>query len=245
MQRTATCESVRVGYARRHVISGLACAILAGCGGGGAADPTPSAQAGPADPQAAAGPGAPSGTPANSPATISGTPATQARSGQAYSFTPVASDPDGDQLTFSVQHQPAWATFSTSTGELSGTPSSAQVATYANIVISVSDGTTSTSLPPFSINVTPPPGASGSAVLTWNAPVVNTDGSPIVSLAGYKIDYGTSAGSLTHSVTIPDPAATSYTLQGLATGTWYFAVADFTSAGTVSALSAVVSKTIQ
>jgi hypothetical protein len=245
MQRTARCKSLRVGNSGGYVLCGLVFAIVAGCGGGGAGDTTSSAPVSATDPQTAAGSGTASGTNTNSPAAIGGTPGTQAQSGQAYSFTPSASDPDGDKLTFSVQNKPSWATFSTTSGQLSGTPSSAQTGTYANIVISVSDGTTSVSLAPFSIAVTAASAATGSALLTWNAPVTNTDASPLVNLAGYKIDYGTSSGSLTHTVTISDPTATSYTLQGLGTGTWYFAVSDFTTAGTVSALSAVVSKTIQ
>jgi hypothetical protein len=176
---------------------------------------------------------------------ISGTPATQAQSGQAYAFMPVASYPEGAKPTFSVQNPPAWTTFSTTSGQLSGTPSSAQTGTYANIVISVSDGATSASLAPFTIVVSAAPAASGSAVLSWNPPVTNTDGSALVNLAGYKIDYGTTAGSLTHTVTISDPTATSYMVQGLGSGTWYFAVSDFTSSGTVSTLSTVVSKAIQ
>lgn len=52
---------------------------------------------------------------------ISGTPATSVTVGQAYLFQPTASDADGNTLTFSVQNRPAWATFSTATGRLSGT----------------------------------------------------------------------------------------------------------------------------
>jgi hypothetical protein len=59
----------------------------------------------------------------------------------------------GGTLTFSVQNMPSWATFSTATGELQGTPASANVGTFANIVISVSDGKTSAALVPFSIAV--------------------------------------------------------------------------------------------
>jgi hypothetical protein len=223
--------------------------IIAGCGGG--AGDTSSAAAVTAPDPAQAGSnsgdssGAPPTVPTNSPATISGTPGTQAKSGQAYSFTPSASDADGDTLTFSVQNKPSWATFNTSTGTLSGTPTSAQVGSYANIVIGVSDGTASTSLAPFSITVTAQAAAAGSALVSWSAPASNTDGTPLQNLAGYKITYGTNAGALTQTVVVSDPTATSYTLQGLAAGTWYFAVSDFTNAGTVSALSSVVSKTIQ
>ena len=68
-----------------------------------------------------------------------------------------ATDADGDALTFSIQNQPVWATFSSSTGRLSGTPTSSQVGTYGNIVISVSDGTASRALAAFGIDVTAAP----------------------------------------------------------------------------------------
>lgn len=85
--------------------------------------------------------------------TISGTPASNATVGQTYSFVPTASDPDGDAITFSVVNKPTWAAFSTATGRLSGTPAASHVGTYNNIVIRVSDGRTTTSLPAFSIRV--------------------------------------------------------------------------------------------
>jgi hypothetical protein len=141
---------------------------------------------------------------------------------------------------------PVWATFSKSSGQLSGTPSSAQVGSYSNIVISVSDGTTSASLASFSIAVSAAStAATGTATISWMVPTTNTDGSQLSNLAGYKIDYGNRADSLTQTVTDTDPSATSYTIQGLGSGTWYFAVSDFTSSGGASALSTVVSKTIQ
>jgi hypothetical protein len=58
----------------------------------------------------------------NSAPVITGTPATAVTAGSAYSFIPAASDGDGDTLTFSIVNKPSWASFSTSTGELSGTP---------------------------------------------------------------------------------------------------------------------------
>jgi hypothetical protein len=51
---------------------------------------------------------------------------------------------------------PAWASFDTTTGRLTGTPAGTNVGTYSNIVISVSDGPSSASLAPFSITVTSP-----------------------------------------------------------------------------------------
>jgi hypothetical protein len=97
----------------------------------------------------------------NSP-TISGAPATVVAAGAQYSFTPTAGDPDGGALTFSVVNAPSWASFNTSTGELSGAaPSSATASLFSNIVISVSDGTLSASMPAYSIKVQAQSGGGG------------------------------------------------------------------------------------
>ena len=73
--------------------------------------------------------------------------------GKSYTFQPSASDPDGNPLTFSISNKPSWASFSATTGRLSGTPAASNVGTFANIVISVSDGQASASLQSFSIAV--------------------------------------------------------------------------------------------
>ncbi|HXW75684.1 MAG TPA: putative Ig domain-containing protein, partial [Steroidobacteraceae bacterium] len=96
-----------------------------------------------------------------SPPTIGGHPATGVVAGSPYSFTPSATSPSGAPLTFSVQNPPPWANFSTANGSLTGTPTTAQVGTYTNIVISVTDGTLSASLAPFSIKVVAPLSISG------------------------------------------------------------------------------------
>jgi len=98
--------------------------------------------------------------------TISGTPGTSAQAGQKYSFTPTTTDPSGGTLTFSISNKPSWATFSSTTGALSGTPSNADAGTDSNITISVSDGTQSVSLAAFSIAV------SSALVAITGAPLV-------------------------------------------------------------------------
>ena len=180
--------------------------------------------------------------PANPPPTISGAPATSANAGTAYSFTPTASDPNGNALTFSIQNPPSWASFNTQSGNLSGTPGSGDAGTYSNIIISVSDGTSTASLAAFSIIVTQV--ANGSATVSWSAPTQNTDGSALTNLAGFNIYYGTSAGNLSQSVQIANPGLTTYALGNLAPGAWYFAVNAYTTAGAESALSSIASKTI-
>ncbi|MFD2556281.1 putative Ig domain-containing protein [Sphingobacterium tabacisoli] len=89
----------------------------------------------------------------NDAPTIIGTPATTVDQDATYSFTPTANDVDGDVLTFSIVNRPSWATFNTTTGTLTGTPSNSDVGTASGIVISVSDGTLTASLPAFSITV--------------------------------------------------------------------------------------------
>jgi len=99
---------------------------------------------------------------ADSAPTISGSPAGTVAAGGDYSFTPVAGDPDGNALTFSVLSAPSWMSFNTKTGELSGTaPTSVTASFFSNIVISVSDGTLSASLPAFSITVQASGGGGG------------------------------------------------------------------------------------
>lgn len=88
---------------------------------------------------------------------ISGSPATSDLFGKAYSFTPTTSAPAGATLTFSISGKPAWASFNTATGQLSGTPTISNLGTYSNIVIKATAGSLSASLAPFSISVTSPP----------------------------------------------------------------------------------------
>jgi len=175
---------------------------------------------------------------------ISGTPTTTARVGAAYSFTPTASDANGDKLTFSVTNKPSWATFSTSSGQLYGTPSS--TGTNSNITIAVSDGKASASLKAFSIVVSSGGSSTtGSASLSWTPPTKNTDGTTLTNLAGYKISYGTSSTNLSKTVQIANAGISSYVVDGLASGTWYFSIRAYTSVGTESSSSPVASKTIQ
>ncbi|MGI2142199.1 putative Ig domain-containing protein [Shewanella baltica] len=84
---------------------------------------------------------------------ISGTPTLSVNQDVSYQFTPTASDSVGDVLSFSIANKPAWATFNTTTGTLSGTPSNQDVGVTSGIIISVSDGALSASLPAFNLSV--------------------------------------------------------------------------------------------
>jgi len=56
-----------------------------------------------------------------------------------YSYTPVASDADGDSLSYSIANTPSWAQFESATGELSGTPGNDDAGEY-DINMTVTDG---------------------------------------------------------------------------------------------------------
>ncbi len=182
-------------------------------------------------------------TPTNQAPTISGSPALSARVGQPYAFTPSASDANSDPLYFTIVNRPSWATFSTTTGALTGTPGIGAAGNYANITIQVSDGSASATLPAFTINVQPTV-ALGSATLSWIAPTTRTDGSPLTNLAGYRIRYGTSPGNYPNTISINSPALTSAVVSDLTPATWYFVVSAYDSMGLESANTAPVSKTI-
>jgi hypothetical protein len=179
----------------------------------------------------------------NQAPTISGSPAPSINAGSIYNFRPTASDADSTTLAFSISNRPSWATFNTTNGQLSGTPTAAQVGSYGNIVISVSDGQSTTALPAFAINVVDV--SNGGAELSWTAPTQNTDGSSLIDLAGYRIIYGTSPSALTQTVQVANAGITRYTMDNLSPGTYYFAVRAYTSSGTESSNSNVMSKIVQ
>ena len=85
---------------------------------------------------------------------------------------------------------------------------------------------------------------SGTATLSWQAPTTNTDGAALTDLSGYRIYYGTDAEELSDSVQLTSVGLETYVIDGLGTGTWYFAIKAVTTTGVESALSEIVSKTI-
>jgi len=163
--------------------------------------------------------------------------------GDVYDFTPSASDADGNTITFSIVKKPNWATFDSSTGRLSGQPLLGTVGIYDDIRISASDGTDSSDLPAFSIEVTQ--SALGAMTLSWTAPTENTDGSPLIDLTGYKLYYGTSAGNYTKQVRIDNPSISTYLIENLLPKTYYVVATSFNAAGIESSYSNVAVKTVE
>jgi len=144
MERSMGVRAISVG---KWLLCASGCIAVWGCNSDGSdaqAQSTPSQVAG--TPQSATLTQAPS-------LTISGTPSSQAIAGQAYSFTPTTSDSTDSTVSFSIQNKPSWAVFSIVNGALTGTPSSSDVGTDPNIVISVTDSSRTAALAAFSILV--------------------------------------------------------------------------------------------
>jgi len=166
------------------------------------------------------------------------------RVGQSYDSPSVASDADGDRLTFSADNLPPWASIDTNTGRITGTPAVQDVGVYESITISVRDTARHVSTTqPFSITVVGNVG-KGVASLRWELPPSKVDGSPLNDLAGYRILYGRHSNDLDHSVFISDAATTSWEIDSLGEGVWYFAVSAINASGLEGPPTTVASKSI-
>ena len=220
---TSICASWR--HACRCVALLLAASLVVACSGGAnsssGVDPAP---------------------PTNNPPTISGTPASVVTRDQVYDFTPTANDLDGDTLSFFIANKPAWASFDSSSGNLSGTPSAVDIGVTVGITISVSDNKASVSLAPFNLEVRQIP--LGSATVFWSAPSTNADGSMLTDLAGFRVHYGRVSRSYSNVVEIGDSSQSAVLIDELEPGTYFFAVTAFDRAGNESVLSVEVSKVV-
>jgi hypothetical protein len=181
----------------------------------------------------------------NLPPEISGNPPTEVMVGQNYSFTPTASDQDGDELTFSIENKPNWSGFSSTNGTLSGTPTEADVGVTSSIIISVSDSQENiSSLGPFDLQVQSQGTGENSATLTWIPPTEQIDGAPLTNIAGYGIAYGKSSGEYDRVIEIDNPGITTVVVENLNHGTWFFVAYVYDGYGLMSDFSNEVSKEI-
>lgn len=91
---------------------------------------------------------------------------------------------------------------------------------------------------------TPIKTVNGVATLDWMPPTQNSDGTILTNLAGYTVYYGTSPNELSQSVKVSNPGLASYTVTGLTSGTWYFAVTSYSADGVESTRTATVTASI-
>lgn len=150
----------------------------------------------------------------------------------------VASDVDGDPLTYSIVTQPLKGTVAVSGAMFTYTPNSGQSGTDA-FTFRVSDGKGFSNTATVSISIAP--AVIGFAQLSWQRNLES-------DLKEYRIFYGTSAANLNIEINniglTNTPATPTYTINGLKAGTtYYFAVKALDTSGNMSGFSNIVSKT--
>ena len=122
----------------------------------------------------------------NDPVFLTGTPPSKARADSMYSFTPWVENNDHLLLTFAGTNVPAWATIDSQTGKLAGTPNNSHVGTYTGISITATSIAGTTSVGPFSIEVTSNPYTAVRDLPTpRHAPAVVADGGDIYAIDGF------------------------------------------------------------
>lgn len=84
---------------------------------------------------------------------------------------------------------------------------------------------------------------TGTATLSWTPPSANEDGSTPVNLNGFNVYLGNSQASL-QPVANVSANATSYTVNSLPSGVFYFAITAVSTSGMESVYSNVATKTI-
>lgn len=212
--------------------------LLTACGGGGGDATADVGTAGGSPETISPNPGNPvtptppagDSAPANAAPTISGAPAASVVAGQMYSFQPAASDSNGDSLTFAVADLPAWASFDTATGKLSGTPTTADSGKSGSVLISVTDGRSApVSMAAFTVDVLQV--GVEALTLSWDMP------QETAGISAYRIHIGTQTKSYTNVVTIENPTVTTYVVEGLVAGAHYIAMTSVDGQGNESAYS--------
>lgn len=85
----------------------------------------------------------------------------------------------------------------------------------------------------------------GAATLSWVAPTQRTDGTPLTNLAGYTISYGRMSGVYDYTIDVPNPGITTYVVENLVPGEWYFSLKAYDATGLESELSNEALRQIQ
>jgi len=85
------------------------------------------------------------------------------------------------------------------------------------------------------------PSSSRAAVLSWTPPQSNTNGTALTDLSGYKIFYGVTQEAMTQVAIVSDATASSFVVENLAPGNWFFTVVALSGDGVSSPVSTMVS----
>jgi hypothetical protein len=184
----------------------------------------------------------------NSTPLITGNPVDVIYANTRFIFQPITTDVDGDPLSYRITNKPCWASFDTVTGRLSGEPGANDIGTYNDIVITVTDGMNTVSLPAFSVNVLEGTTAAElenhKFTLNWTAPTKRTDGSVLTQaeIGGYRIYYGNTTGYYPYMVEVADATAETATITHAAAGTMYVVMTTYDIDGRESGFSSAITK---
>lgn len=87
---------------------------------------------------------------------------------------------------------------------------------------------------------------TGQAQLSWSTPTTRENGSPLsqAELGGFEIYVLSESTGESVVITVSDPLATTYTVEGLAPDTYHFSISAYDQEGQFSPLSDIVSKTV-
>ena len=85
----------------------------------------------------------------------------------------------------------------------------------------------------------------GATALSWTPPVETEANEPLTNLAGYNIHCWGDSGRYSNTIRIEDPSVTRYVVEGLSSGSYQCAVSAFTEDGFESALSNVVTRSVE
>jgi hypothetical protein len=161
---------------------------------------------------------------------------------QAYELRPENPNCSADGR-YQIENAPPWTSFDVATGALAGTPLSTDMGTYADVRIFIGDPDRPIVLASFSIDVVASEGSHGLR-LSWSPSTMNTDGSVLLDLAGYRIYQGSSPDAFGRPVAVDNPGVTAYVFDSLAPGTHYFAMTAINSDGIESEMSNVYSASL-
>ena len=88
------------------------------------------------------------------------------------------------------------------------------------------------------------PAYAGVMTVSWSPPTENTDGTPLIDLAGYKLYYGTASGDYTTTIDIGSPGVSTWLIADLAAATYYVVATAYNIAGIESDYSNEAQKVV-
>lgn len=86
---------------------------------------------------------------------------------------------------------------------------------------------------------------TGSVTLEWTAPTHREDGTPLTNLAGFYIHYGRMSGIYDYRTDVDNPGITTYVVEGLKPGKWYFVISAYDTDGIESNFSNEVARIVK